>query len=419
MPKAELKRLYISLAKETHPDSATYNEQSDDRFNAISQAWTVLSDPKTRRAYDREVAAQRLSEDVVSKASDIAKEYGPAAKSFYEELAIPFVKRATASTVAGWSAASEKKDNEEDDIGKTFARVLEAGLNASRQVDGADLEKKSADLREQAQAAEEESKELFERLAMLKLERMHLVFNSEGVNFTSAEANQYLDGCGNGTDPDVGLMERMMFSNSKVTVEKQIEAFTLAEQDYDKKLEEKQRADTELDLRQRELKKAERDAQIAVEAEERAKQMLADAQKQVLQTKQILSNASRTLREEVSNNVRTANADLKKAANGLQRKREAVRKEMKRRASKVENSVFKTSDGKVTLNPDMNKSAMNESQRMETIQRLTKDEVRAELEYVKLTERAKRLLSRSEKLRIRSDELIGKQTSNKSDAMKP
>ena len=37
MSKTELKRLYISLAKETHPDSATYNEQSDDRFNAISQ----------------------------------------------------------------------------------------------------------------------------------------------------------------------------------------------------------------------------------------------------------------------------------------------------------------------------------------------------------------------------------------------
>lgn len=154
MSKTELKRLYISLAKETHPDSATYNEQSDDRFNTISQAWTVLSDPKTRRAYDRELAAQRLSEDVVSKASDIAKEYGPAAKSFYEELALPFVKRATASTVAGWSAASENKADEEDDIGKTFARVLEAGLNASRQVDGADLKQKSADLREQALAVE-------------------------------------------------------------------------------------------------------------------------------------------------------------------------------------------------------------------------------------------------------------------------
>ena len=399
-----------------HPSSAlTRNNET------FSRAWTVLSDPKTRRAYDRELAAQRLSEDVVSKASDIAKEYGPAAKSFYEELALPFVKRATASTVAGWSAASERNGDEEDDIGKTFARVLEAGLNASRQVDGADLKKKSADLREQALAAEKESKELFERLAMMKLERMHVTFNSEGVNFTSAEANQYLDGCGNATDiiTEAGLMERMMFSNSKVTVKKQIELFTQAELEYDKKLEQKQRVDEEFDLRQRELKKAERDAKQAAEAEERAKQMLADAKQQVLQTKKILSNASRSLREEVSHNVRTANADLKRAANGLQHKREAVRKTMKRRASKVENTVFRTSDGKVTLNPDLNKSAMSESERIETIKQLTKDEARAELEYVKLTERAKRLLSRSERLQIRGDELIGEQTSKESDAMKP
>lgn len=134
-------------------------------------------------------------------ASEVAKEYGPVAKKIYEDWALPFLKRTTASTVAGLSvisevAASESKNGVSsnngqrvertrtmgssgnrsssangsslsdlvsemtqlekqgngnralEDFGKAFQRVIEAGRNATRQIDGAELQEKSMELRQ-------------------------------------------------------------------------------------------------------------------------------------------------------------------------------------------------------------------------------------------------------------------------------
>lgn len=132
-------------------------------------------------------------------ASEIAKEYGPVAKKLYEDWALPFLKRTTASTVAGWSAIGEVTGVENnasttvektrtmggrnglsnsynngkslsdvvkdqtvleqrernngnrralEDFGKAFQRVIEAGRNATRLIDGAELQEKSLELRQ-------------------------------------------------------------------------------------------------------------------------------------------------------------------------------------------------------------------------------------------------------------------------------
>jgi curved DNA-binding protein CbpA len=200
MSKSEIKRLYITLAKQTHPDSPSYDPNNTE-FSEIASAYKILMDDKLKRRYDRELAAEEFKGDVVAYASEIAKEYGPVARKLYDEWALPFLKRTTASTVAGLSVisevASESNNNNSnngvvertrimgsnqrmgtplqngatlsevvsemtqmererngsnsnralEDFGKAFQRVIEAGRNATRQIDGAELEEKSVELR--------------------------------------------------------------------------------------------------------------------------------------------------------------------------------------------------------------------------------------------------------------------------------
>jgi len=50
---SEIKVAYRKLAREKHPDRDPGNPWAEDEFKELTQAYTILSDPKTRRQYDR------------------------------------------------------------------------------------------------------------------------------------------------------------------------------------------------------------------------------------------------------------------------------------------------------------------------------------------------------------------------------
>ena len=87
--RAELKRAYLSLAKQTHPDAllqigVVRTDETERRFVEISQAWKILGDTTSRRRYDRELKAKGLS----SKAGNMFETWVMgAAKAMDEALA--------------------------------------------------------------------------------------------------------------------------------------------------------------------------------------------------------------------------------------------------------------------------------------------------------------------------------------------
>jgi len=53
--RAELKRQFYVLSKETHPDINPDKADAGDRFAQISESYSVLADPEKRKRYDRDV----------------------------------------------------------------------------------------------------------------------------------------------------------------------------------------------------------------------------------------------------------------------------------------------------------------------------------------------------------------------------
>jgi hypothetical protein len=153
--KVDLKRKYVDLARVTHPDaligaSSTVTDKTTE-FSEIALAYKTLSNEKTRRSYDRTLAAEEFKQNVEKVATDVANTAGPRVKKAFDDFALPFLRRTTVTTVATVSAAVDRlyeKDGAGLNLGSAVASGRKAAEAAGRVVDGIENLEKSKELEE-------------------------------------------------------------------------------------------------------------------------------------------------------------------------------------------------------------------------------------------------------------------------------
>ena len=167
--KAELKRSYVLLAKQTHPDAQIGRtpeqiaEMEADplipSFHEVSGAWKVLSDEKERKRYDRSLKADIFVDSAEKWAANISDGAGSILSKTWQSQLSPFIKR-TVSTVNNANAAfreelgesseseSTNASNKSAGVGQYWKAAVEAARQAGRSISQQDMYEKSAELDE-------------------------------------------------------------------------------------------------------------------------------------------------------------------------------------------------------------------------------------------------------------------------------
>ena len=173
--KAELKRQYVLLAKQTHPDAqigrtpeqiaAMEADPLIPSFHEVSEAWKTLSDEKERKRYDRSLKADEFVESAEKWAATISESTGSILSKTWQSQLSPFIKR-TVSTVNNANAAfreelGESTTPESEDVsskakggartvgvGQYWKAAVEAARQAGRIISQQDMYEKAAELDE-------------------------------------------------------------------------------------------------------------------------------------------------------------------------------------------------------------------------------------------------------------------------------
>ena len=93
----------------------------------------------------------------------------------------------------------------------------------------------------------------------MKSERLRLTFHTSSADFSSDEALEFLDGFN--SEDTVGIVGRMTF---KHTIRQDIEVFSIAEKDFERKTQERAEVDVQAVATANELVNAEKNAKDAV-----------------------------------------------------------------------------------------------------------------------------------------------------------
>lgn len=150
-PRELIKQRYVQLVREYHPDAQIgkpdHEKVPEQLFREIASAWKILSNKRERMRYDRSLQATALANDISAFVSTMGQQAGPPARRIFEELAVPFLRRSAATTVASFTAVSNNlKNGTNVNLGNAVVSAIQAGQIASSVVDSIELLEQADDL---------------------------------------------------------------------------------------------------------------------------------------------------------------------------------------------------------------------------------------------------------------------------------
>lgn len=409
--RAELKRNYIKLVRKTHPDALiavsnnNENESSSDdpEFQEIMNAWRTLSNPLERKRYDRKLRAEKFTTRIETVVGTIGKTAGPQFLDAFENVALPFIRRSAATTVAGFTAVSEDlaqygNDTDEEKvkvkpdtgIGGIFSNAMKASQKAGKAIDRLELMEKSKDLEARGKMELAKALEMKEELTATMNKRVKLTLHTPNTEITSLEALMILDGLN--TIDEVSMVDIMRLRH---TVSYEIEQLQEIEKDFQEKKNLKRSLERDMDRTVNALDQARANAKAAEQAEERARKALEDAKNLVASTKKDIEQAAFSLQQ--TGEIQTFNEyDVRRVQQALTKQQSKVRVALRRKQEAIEVATEKVVG-------DYKASEAENSEK--EIQSLLKAERYLRAEQARLEAVAQRLLSRSKKLEITAEEL--------------
>jgi len=157
--RTELKKKYVEMAKLSHPDAQIgMNKAMSDipDFGEVAAAWRILGDTKSRRRYDRELQYKEWADVASNFANEKMEEAVPAVAKIMDSLALPFLRRTAATTVAVSQVVSNiaktvdsvtkdmtDSETKQGSITDAFMNAVRAGQRAGRAIDTLELNEKS------------------------------------------------------------------------------------------------------------------------------------------------------------------------------------------------------------------------------------------------------------------------------------
>lgn len=412
MTRAQLKQCYVELARRSHPDakiggySITVNDNDDDNtlldFGQIADAWRILGNPKSRRRYDRELKAKEWSvraQDLTNKR--LEQGFG-VASTVMDNLAVPFLRRTTATTIAIGQALAGLNSNKNNNINRsdneattqgrqrqagqvkiseTFLSAIEAGQEAGRAIDSMELNEKSAELEARAKMEQERAAQIAQELGQVTEQRLFATLQSPNVALTSDEAQTILERLA--VEDTVSLVDRAML---KTTVENEIANLRDTEEQFSEKLMAYEETDRQWNvlLTQQEDAKSVLLDKKSLEIE--ARKALEMAQQGVVEAKEELVQTSNDLRG-VEHHVRKTAQEMDKITNSLTRRQEKVRDALRKKTEMMQAGiqVMYLSDDELAALRRREVQLMSESQEAQNM--------------------VARLQSRADKLKMRAEAL--------------
>lgn len=426
--RQELRKQYLTQAKSLHPDSSSSiakriidvaGQEIEIEFTQVVSAWKILSDPIERKRYDRKLQADAITGGVGRAAEQFGKRTAPYMKQVFENVAIPLIRRTSATTQAIINAASEdiaqqqkqKQNNTKDvDLRKIALSAFEASQKANLEIDRYELELKLKELDKKYQDDTAHLAKLESQIEETTQKRLRVALRVPKENMSAQDALSVWESL-NLTD------RRSLFQPTPVQFK--IEQLEVAESDYNIKKEERDRFEAEYERCKRAVDEANRKAKKAVEKVERLKKDLLESKEEVMQSRKQLSDYTKNMTT-LETTLRRTSADVEKLSSALEKRREVVKATLLEKEESVLKDLDKVARNNVLNLGGFSSNSGGEAQQqqgdslnnenevkeaMKELNALKNEESFLREESFRLKNKTARIKSRSEKLKRRCEAL--------------